>query len=256
MLEADTLAALFGEEEDFDLSSLAAMSESEGDEPLTDAELEAMMREQWGLAPLDVSGAMRSAEAGRVTARPDDSDQDDFTEEEWTIVKTMRKFCLDAIAISTPAKRRAKSIEWLFVRGVEDPRNGVSFHLSCQAFRCRPWVIQALIQHFWYLRDIVPPVLPFLADPLPDSLQSEAILHGWEDGMRIAATSWMRPGAVDPVLREAVGIDSGSYGRSMDALVEAGVIGLRLGRVYVTSRPASFRRTGQSVSWSNSFLGA
>lgn len=253
MPEADTLLALFGDEDDFDLGALGELVQQ--GTPPSDADIEALMREQWGLPALDTTGALKAAEAGRVSVRPDDSDQDDYSEEEWIIVRTMRKLCIEAISPATPAKRRARAVQWLFVRGTEETRHGVSFHLACDMLRSRHWVIQALIQHFWFLRGITPGALPFLADPLPDSLQSEAILHGWEPGLRIAMQTWAHPGIPDAELRRSVDAEPDEYDRSMLALAAAGVIGTRLGSLYLTSRPATFRRARQAVSWSNSFLG-
>lgn len=255
MDETQALTALFGDEDDFVLAALVAADETEDGRPLSDAEIESLMREQWGLAPLDVSSAMREMTAGRGGVTPDDGESDDFSDEEWLIVQAMRKKCLDAIRADTPASRFQKAVNWLFVRNTEDSK-GVSFHLACQALRSRYWVIQALIQHFWYLRGITPPQgLPFMADKLPEALESEAILHGWDAGLQIATAVWGRPGVTSVQLRPHVKVDDESYARSFDALIEAGVIGNRTGALYVTSRPATFRRSGSGVSWSRSFIG-
>lgn len=255
MDEAGTLLSLFGDEDDFDLGGLGLLAQQSADQPMTDAEIEALMREHLGLPSIDTAGAIRAAEAGKIAVRPSDGDEDDFSEEEWAIVKTMRKLCLDAISPGTSPRARARSVEWLFVRGTEEGRHGVSFHLACEMLRSRFWVIQALIQHFWCLRGILPGQLPFLADPVPESIQSEAILHGWDAGMQIVAAAWSRPGVLDSELVRILGIPQVDYEQSLTALVEAGVVGLRMGQVYVTSRPATFRRSRQAVSWSNSFLG-
>lgn len=255
MDEAGTLLSLFGDEDDFDLGGLGLLAQQPADQPMTDAEIEALMREHLGLPSIDTASAIRAAESGKVAVRPSDSDQDDFTDEEWVIVKTMRKLCLEAITPAASPRARSRSVEWLFVRGTEESRHGVSFHLACEMLRSRYWVIQALIQHFWFLRGILPGQLPFLADPLPESIQSEAILHGWSVGMEIVTAAWSRPGVMDAELRRILEIPQGDYERSLEALIEAGVIGTRLGQVYVTSRPATFRRSRQAVSWSNSFLG-
>jgi len=253
--EASALVALFGDEEDIDLAALHAVAAQPDSGALTDAEIEALLREQWGLPTIDVEGALRAATAGQVSVRPDDDERDDYTDEEWTVVTTLRKLCLDAISASTPRKRLAKAVEFCFVRGTEEPRYGVSFHLACEMLKARPWVVQALIQHFWFLRGIEPGPLPFMADPLPEALHSEAILHGWEAGLRIAAAAWMHPGVLETDLRQQVRVGDDDYERSLGALCNAGIVSLRMGRAYLTSRPASFRRARQTVSWSRSFIG-
>lgn len=255
MDEAETLLALFGDEDDLDLDALNAVAEAtrEG-RPLGDDEIESLLRAEWGLPAVDVSSAMGDVARGR-SIHTDEGDADDFTDEEWIIVQAMHAKCQDAIRAKTPDKRLAAAVEWLFVRGTED-RKGVSFHLACAALKSRPWVIQALVQHFWFLRGVtLPQGLPFMADPLPEALQSEAILRGWEAGMMLMATAWRKPAILIPDLRrecERVGDD---FDRALEALLEAGLLGNRMGGIHVISRPATFRRSGSGISWSRSFLG-
>lgn len=254
--DGDLLQTLFGSEGDDDLASLLQVV-SAGEKPTlpADEDLEALMRETWGLQSLDVSKEIR--QASNISVRPDDRDEDDYSEEEWLVVTTMRKLCLEAITRTTPARRRKRAIEWLFINGTEEPRNSISFHLACDLLKARPWVIQALIQHFWYLRGIEPEPLPFLADILPDAILSEAGVHAWEPGMRIASNLWQRPGSTIQELRDVtIELSSAEFDTAASLLVEHGIIGVSVaGKAYVISRPATFRHTGQKVSWSRSFIG-
>lgn len=254
--EADLLTSLFGDESDLDLDTLAAMAGATEDGPLDDVQLEALMREHLGLPMLDGQSAVREVESPRASIRPDDQDADDYTDEEWIIVTSMRKLCLDAIGRDTPAKRRDAAIEWLFVRGTEEPKHGISFHLACDMLHARPWVIQALVQHLWCQRGIALAALPFMADPLPEALQSEAILRAWETGLEILVQVWPRPGVPLAHLRaDMASTPDDVFDKAMAALGDAGLVGVNLGRVYVQSRPSHLRRSGAGITWSRSFIG-
>lgn len=258
MDEAQTLLSIFGDEDDNDLGlDLLKQIADAGSEPgqVSDAELESMMREHFGLGHVDVKGAFDEVTSGKVSVRPVDDDRDDFSDFEWTIVQAIRKKCLDAIQVETSAKRRKAAIEWLFVHGTEDA-SGVSFHLACDSLKSRPWVIQALVQHFLYLRGIViEGGLPFLADVIPEALESEAGMHGWIEGMAIANALWSRPGVSEAELAKVVTVSAQDFDRGLSRLIEAGLIGNKMGHLYLISRPATFRRTGNRVSWSRSFVG-
>lgn len=256
MDEARTLEALFSDEDELDIEALMTVAAAgEGGAPLSDAEIESLMREQFGLPTLDVESAIRSAEAARSAPRPSNDDCDDYDEDEWEIVKVLRRYCQDAIAPATTEKRRATCVEWSFVRGVEDPRSGVSFHLACQMLKTRPWVVQALIQHFWFTRGTAIAPLPFMADELPEAVEHEATMHGWYEGAKIAKRVWMAPGAVALDVRQSIDLTAKEFDRALERLVEEGIIGVRMNHLHVTSRPATFRRARQAVSWSNSFVG-
>ena len=255
MDEPQTLAALFGDEDDIDLEALSTIAEGGADGQLTDDEIEAFMREQWGLPALDAEQAIKTIEAGRASPRPSDEDSDEFSDEEWTIVQTLRRYCQDAISPATKPDRLKKSVEWIFVRDTQEPKYGVSFHLACQMLRSRHWVIQALIQHFWFIRGLAVPPLPFMADELPEALEQEAIMHGWEVGREIARLAWRAPGILEPAAHKQIAVDAEEFSRGLSGLLESGVIGSRMGCLHVSARPASFRRSGQGVSWSNSFVG-
>jgi hypothetical protein len=217
--------------------------------------LEALMREHWGLPTVDISCQLDRIQIGTAHVKPSNDDEDSFTEDEWRLILAMRKICISAIDVGSPQSTMQRNIEWIFVRGTEEPRTGVSFHLACQMLRARPWVVQALVQHIWYTRSILPPPMPFLADPLPEALQSEAILYGWGEGAMILATIWMRPGIYSNLLPSIVKMDGKKYENALASLIEHGLVGNRLGRLYCISRPVEFRRTGQQVSWSASFIG-
>jgi len=256
MNEALTLEMLFADDDDLDLEALVTVASGSGDSgPLSAAEIEAVMREQFGLPALNVEEMIRVAEASRAAPRPSDADSDDYDEDEWEIVKVLRRYCQDAIAPATLPKRRAACIEWMFVRGTEDRRSGVSFHLACQMLKSRHWVVQALVQHFWFVRGITPDKLPFMADELPEALEHEALLHGWYTAGKITKHAWLRPGIASPDLRAAIDADAAEYDRALGRLIEEGLVGSRLNRLHVTARPISFRRARQAVSWSNSFVG-
>lgn len=255
MDEPQTLAALFGDEDDLDLEALSTIAEGGPDGQLTDREIEAFMREQWGLPALDAEQAIRTIEAGRASPRPSDEDSDEYSDEEWMIVQTLRRYCQDAISPATKPARLKMCVEWIFVRDTQEPRHGVSFHLACQMLRSRHWVIQALIQHFWFIRGIPVEPLPFMADELPEAVEQEAVMYGWDTGREIARLTWRVPGILESDMRGRVGIDPDEFTRGLSALLDAGVIGSRMGCLHVSARPASFRRSRQGVSWSNSFVG-
>lgn len=252
-MPGELLETLFGDEDDLDLGALVSLVEAPG-EGLDDDAIEALMREQWGLPVIDAEQAIKATEANHAV-RPDNRDEDDFTDEEWVIVQTMRKICLNAIDRDAPVRRRRAAVEWLYVNGTEEPKHGVSFHLACDMLRSRHWVIQALVQHFWFLRSITPGPLPFLADALPEALEGEAIMTAWEPGMQIMAHLWRRPGTPLGEIAALVDLSQPEFEATAHRLVEVGLIGMSMGRAYVASRPATFRRTGQKVSWSRSLIG-
>lgn len=257
----DLLRTLLGDDgagDDAALEAILSMASARverGEDAPSDEDVERLMREQWGLPVVDVAAAARSTLDTAVY--PDDQDADDYTDEEWLIVKTMRKLCLDVISRETPIRRRKFALEWTFVRGVEEPRYGVDFHLACDMLKARHWVIQALVQHFWYLRCIEPEPLPFLADPLPEAIEGEAILHAWDEGIEIMRRLWMLPGRAPAELRFATpNLSPEAFDRGFDRLADAGLIGLSAaGKAYVISRPVTFRARARKTSWSRSFLG-
>lgn len=244
---------------------LAALFAPDGSVPLQDDEDDAffaalagddfdaaLQAEASRLPSIDLGAELR-ASARQFSAPAEEQVEDDYSDEEWLIVRRMRELCGDAIKRSTSAKRRKEAVEWLFVRGTAERRLGIEFHLACQMLEARPWVIHALVHHIWWSRGIQPGPLPFLADPLPEALASEAIMTAWEAGPPILETLWRWPGAPLHALRELVPeLREADYQRSLDALLEAGLIADKDGTGYVSARSAKARRR---MSWSRTFVG-
>jgi len=219
---------------------------------MSDEALEALLRDQWGLPEAEVDDDIPTE---RMLIQCSDKDEDDFTVEEWAMIRIMRAMCQAAAHKKPPSlRKRRKSVEWLFVNGTLEPTRGWSFHLMCDALRARPWVIQTMIQHLWFRRGAVPEPLPFLADLLPDTLQSEAIMCAWEPGASLLHQVWKQPGGRLEVFRRHTPFPS-TFDRDVEALSQAGLLGLSADRAWVSSRSASFIRPGQRVSWSRSFIG-
>lgn len=215
----------------------------------SDAEIEAAMREAWGLPQINL------AEELKQPAKPlaEKHVEDDYTDDEWLIVRRMRELCAETINRGTSLKRRKAAIEWLFVRGTAEQRLGIEFHLACQMFEARPWVVHALIHHIWWTKGIQPGPLPFLADPLPEALSSEAILSAWDSGPPILEALWRWPGAPLHAVRELVPeITDEEYDRSLARLLDVGLIAEKDGFGYVSARSAKVRRR---MSWSRTFVG-
>lgn len=254
---AALIASLFEGEEGLDDTFLAVLAGAGAEDrpPSSDEELEALMREQWGLPQINAEAEIARVEGGQ-SVRPDDRDEDDYTDEEWCVVRVLRKYCLDAVQMTTPHRQRKKAVQWIFARGEQDARHGIEFHLACDMLRARPWVIHALIQHLWFLRGIRVEALPLMSDPLPEALQSEAILRAWNEGMLIVDSLWRRPGIAIEALRNMVPeVSDADYDRALDQLIHGGIVGLNNGAAFVTSRPATFRRKRGNVSWARSFVG-
>jgi hypothetical protein len=238
---------------------------------LTSAEdFEKMLRDEWSLPRLDVSGEISRLDAMQ---RPDKGlhddpfSSDDYTDEQWPLVLALKKPCLEAVAPETESKKRQAAITWIFSEGSKD-RHGLSFEQACRALGARGFVIQALIQHFWCLRAIVlPEGLPYLSRPLSDVLESEATMSGMEPGMRMARVVWRFPSITESELFERCGItaespDREEYVQALEWLCEAGLLARRIGRVYFTSRhperrhrPNAMQGKVRGVSWSSSFVG-
>lgn len=242
----ETLDILSGQDLD-DLLELASVSHQ------TDAELEASLRERWGLAEIDLGAAAAEASQGRHRM-PTPQRDEDYSEDEWILVAAIRKHVELVLTAATPKSKRIRALRWLFVRGVEDSK-GVSFHLACEALESRPWVLQALLQHLIFVRGLVLDPLDPMSDILPEAIQSEAILAGWDIGLRIANLAWKWPSISEAVLRSELGVDSSKFEVALGALLDKGVLSNRMGLIYLTARPQAFRRAGSKVSWSKSFIG-
>jgi len=244
--DAGVIASLFagvGDDDEIDrLASLAGLGEA--------------VEAGEGLLPaLDVSRSVHGvASTGVIRLHPDDGMFEEFTDEEWRVVLEMRAICIDATRVVINKAKRRRAVEWLFVPG---NRDGVvtRFDVCCQALCARPWVIRSLVHHLWYIRDLVVE-LPFLAVPLPDELEHEAILKGWEAGARLAHLAWSNPGVGFADLIQTVvaaGVPHEDVMASMDAMLKHGLLGQNGTRVYFTARPSRIRQTG-GIGWSRSFV--
>lgn len=225
---------------------------------------------------LDVGGQMHGvgiADHGRI--RPDDDIADDYDESQWQIVLALRSVCQDAIREGINPHKRDRAIRWLFVKG-DAGRTGAArgrghpappgstFDECCAALGARGWVIQSLVQHLWYLRDM--PLRRGLPLPkeqieehgiLPGPLEDETIYHRGVPGARVGEIVWQYPGieridALDAVV--AMGVESEDAIEATDYLLERGLLGLRGTRLHFTSRPAMIRRSGR-IGWARAFAG-
>lgn len=259
--ERATLAVLFDDEDDG--TSLIALLRQAGEEIGTDVvlgddELEALMREHFGLGnhiDLAREAAHHESGSGRIENTP--HVEEDFTDEEWMIVRGMKQHCRRLVQTAISPRTRQKEVVWSFVRGTEDDK-GLSFHLACEALGARPFVVQTLIQHYWGLRDICVQPMPFLADPLPDPLLSESQYHSGTLGGELARAFWRSPGErVSTVFNDLVERDpkvkTDQLDQALRDLENAGLVKLSLGCAHFISRSPAFRRF-RRVSWARTFL--
>lgn len=262
--EASALLSIFEGEDDLDLSLLMsiakgdaqpAASPPESDESLSPEELEDLMRSHFGLPRLDVKDALRAADQGNPHIREQERAEDDFSEEEWIIVRALRRHVRRVIQPAIADKSRNDEIRWCFMRGTSD-KQGVSFHLACQSLRARPFVVQTLLQHYWHQRAIVVgKPFEFLYDPLPDPLQTEALYFAGTEGLTIASRVWSHPSihTIDLARFATQSMPEARYLQVVGALEESGLICGKLDRWYVTSRKPAFRKFRRQ-SWSASFV--
>lgn len=264
--EVTTLSALF--DDDADLTQLVTLLRAESAQEqgkTAEQEIESMLRERWGMNHIDLEreASAYAKDPGRIEDKP--NVEDDFTDEEWLIVRGLRDHCRKVVRTTMGAKQRNREVKWAFQNGVEDDK-GLSFHKSCIALQTRPFVVQTLIQHYWGIRDIVVGELPFLADPLPDPLYTEALFHAGEVGGEIAKASWMSPGdtilTLESTVREAYSrgttgmrppLTQKWFDQAMGDLQESGLLKVSLGRAHFISRPPAMRKFRRS-SWSRSFV--
>lgn len=264
--EVTTLSALF--DDDADLSQLVTLLRAESAQEqgkTAEQEIEAMLRERWGMNHIDLEreASAYAKDPGRIEDKP--NVEDDFTDEEWLIVRGLRDHCRKVVRTTAGAKQRQREVKWAFQMGVEDDK-GLSFHKACTALQTRPFVVQSLIQHYWGLRDIVVGPLPFLADPLPDPLYTEALFHAGEIGGEIAKLAWMSPGdtilEIESRLREMRNasplpvtrpLTQKWFDQALQDLQEPGLLKVSLGRAHFMSRPPAMRKF-RRASWSRSFV--
>lgn len=269
------LAAASGENGEPDLEALFAGVEGEIPEGAFDAlmageDFESLLRDEWALPTLDVTKELSRADALHRDGKGAGDDlfaSDEYTDEQWPLVLALKKPCLEATATDVAPKRREEAIRWIFEEGARD-RHGLSFDQACRALGARGFVVQALIQHFWYLRGVVlDEGLPYLSRPLSEVLESEAIMAGMDAGLRLAHVAWRFPSIEEPALFARCNPDNvasvhNENLKAMEWLCESGLLARRFGRVYFTSRhperrhrPNALQGKVRGVSWSQSFVG-
>lgn len=244
------IASLFADCDDDELSRLLSVAR--------DGDAEAgvpLLRVDRDVAAFSEDGS------GRI--RPDDSIADDFDDSQWALVLQLRAICQDAIREKVSPPKRQRAIEWLFIPNKEfgmsrgrAPGPASTFSLVCAALGARDWVIRALIHHLWYLRDMRIGMLPMLAAPLPEALENEALLKGWEAGGRLAGIAWSFPGIEKAIAIESVvnaGVSHQDTLNGLDAMLDSGLLGIRGTRLYFSARNSQVRKSG-SIGWARSFL--
>lgn len=244
----------------------ADMLAAKDERPFDPDEFEAELRSSWSLPTLDVRKELSRQDALNKggTFSEDPFAVEDFTEQQWAVVMSMKKPCLDAIDPKADTKARARAIRWIFEVGCKN-RAGLDFETACRSLGTRPFVVQALIHHFWYLRMIeIEGGLPYLSRPLAETLESEAIMIGMESGLALAQVLWANPSMPEAELFVAAGLDPNetSVANSYARMIEEGFFGVRGGRVYFTSRHPERRHRANAdqgrvrgVTWAGSFIG-
>ncbi|MBT9136826.1 MAG: hypothetical protein DDT34_01912 [Firmicutes bacterium] len=230
------------------------------------AAFEALIRSEWSLPGLDVRAELNRQDAlrngGSISSDPFAAD--DFSDQQWAIVLAMKKPCIEAVKPGIDPATRRRAIRWIFEIG-EKNQSGLDFETSCRSLGARPFVVQALIHHIWYLKSIVlDDPLPYMSRPLNDVLESEALMIGMERGLELARIVWANPTITESELFHAAGFDAGNTeaGRAYSRMLKEGFFGLRADRVYFTSRHPERRHRANAdqgrirgVTWSGSFIG-
>lgn len=260
--EQNTLALLFDDEDDGEslIGLLAQATGAQSDSPseaLSDDELEQLMREHFGIANhIDLAREAAALEAGSGRIEEVKHVEDDFTDEDWQIVRGLQRHCRRIVKTDTPPKALQRHVKWMFVNGTKDD-SGLSFHLACQALQTRPFVVQALVQHYWGLRDVRIGQLPFEADILPDPLYTECLMHAGIEGGDIGKRIWDSPGApILEVMRRASNngaVPQKHLEQAVADLQENGLILVNLGISHFIARRPAFRKF-RRLSWSRTFL--
>jgi hypothetical protein len=260
--EQQTLELLFEDDDDGE-SLIGLLAQASGPQhdtsstALSDAALEALMREHFGLTNhIDLAREAAALESG--SGRIDDIKdvEQDFTDEEWEIVRGLQRHCRRIVKKDTPPNTMAREVQWMFVRGTQDD-SGLSFHLACQALQTRPFVVQALVQHYWGLRDIRIGTMPMLADPLPDPLYTECLYHAGVVGGDLGKRIWDAPGTpiIDAMRRASSNgaVSQTELEQAAQDLQENGLIMVNLGIAHFISRRPAFRKF-RRLSWSRTFM--
>lgn len=176
---------------------------------------------------------------------------DDYSEEELSILKVMRAHIRDACNVNTVWKKRKKALEWCFVRGVVD-KHDLAFHDACAAMGARPEVIQSRLHHQLYVAGVsLREPLPLWADLLPEQYNSESIMAAWDDGLALITEIWRWPGITAECLESRSGVSP--VLPTLEKLEKSGLIAWRFGCIFLTGRSPD-RLLKRSFSWSKSFF--
>jgi len=177
-------------------------------------------------------------------------DEEDYSEEEVEIFTVLRDYIKQACNVNTSWKKRKKALDWCFARGEKNP-SGLDFLTACLALGARPDVIRARIQHQLYVAGIpLREPLSFWSDPIPDQYESEAIMAGWEEGLKISTELWKWPGIPMEVLEEKM--QSANTFETLQKLEKVGLVAWRFGCVFLIGRSPD-RVNTRGFSWSRSF---
>ena len=157
---------------------------------------------------------------------------------------------------------RKKAAEWIFVSHQPNSK-GVMFADTCRALGARRTVLQARVQYQLYAAGVpYPEPLPFLCDPLSETLCAEILYQHGEDAMNLAKFLWKWPGIrADILATEAesrLGLTPERTLAMMTRLEDSGHAALKHGFWFFISRnPAMISVAGRrTFQWSKSFVGA
>lgn len=240
-----------------DLEWLIQQADSGAETP---EQLEAKLGRGDTLPKLDLSEVMREIEGDQTRSRllrGDAEYVDEWTDEQVPLVTAMATRCRAAVAPATTPTRRKEMIAWCFAQKPAPGQHPYTFNGCCAGLGARPYVIQAMIHHQWFMHGIELPPLPFAADPVNQGLLSEGYLHAFDCGGDLVADTWRNPStmAVDLIERvsKKTGIPRDQTDRALGSLLDAGILGARLGRIWFTGRSREYlaqRRT----SFARSFI--
>lgn len=188
---------------------------------------------------------------------------DDWDETQVPVVKQMVAMCRAVVAVSTSPPRRSRLIVWAFGHDPKAERRDAeagrdTFAACCHQLNVRPYVIRAMLQHQWYRHAITfAQPLPDSIDPLPEGLLGEGYLRDFSCGGDALEVAWKFPSLDLPSFLGRVVSQARVTHAQADAafteLVNAGLLGMREGRVWFTGRSPEYlarRRT----SFARSFI--
>lgn len=187
---------------------------------------------------------------------------DDETEQQ--LVALLKYRISQACNMATPWEKRKKAIKWIFC-STDDSMEENSF-LSLRdvldVFGARHYIIQTRVVFELYKKSIpLQAPLPFLADPIPDVIESEIYFSvgfkNAENAIAIAKTAWMWPGMrLDFLLAESTKYwkpNGEEFPDVLESLVQKGYIGIAGGFAYAICRNPLLYKNQTYVSWSSRF---